>query len=65
MLNGSTKGNQCNLDIGPHPVDIESGPSSEDRVRFFMKSIETMGSRQQDEDSPPGAIFTDPPVSEH
>ena len=37
----------------------------EDRVRCCMKSIETLGSRQQNEDSPSGAISTDPPVLEH
>ncbi|KAL0898787.1 hypothetical protein Bca101_082748 [Brassica carinata] len=47
------EGNERNLDIGPHPVDIESGPPSEDRVRCRIKSIQPPGSRQQDKDSPP------------
>ncbi|WZZ60320.1 hypothetical protein YC2023_060427 [Brassica napus] len=43
-----------NLNIGPHPVDIESGPPSEDRVRCRIKSIQPPGSRQQDKDLPLG-----------
>ncbi|KAF3514576.1 hypothetical protein F2Q69_00007514 [Brassica cretica] len=30
--NGSTEGNECYLDNSPHPIDIESGPSPEDKV---------------------------------
>ncbi|KAH0854299.1 LOW QUALITY PROTEIN: hypothetical protein HID58_083942, partial [Brassica napus] len=60
--NGSTEGNGCYLDNSPHPIDIESGPSPEDRVRCCIKSTETLVSRQQNKDSPPGAISTDPPV---
>jgi len=63
--NGSTEGNECYLDNSPHPIDIESGPSPEDRVRFCIKSIKTMGSRLQNKYSPPGAISIDPPASEH
>ncbi|KAF3498390.1 hypothetical protein DY000_02053633 [Brassica cretica] len=63
--NGSTEGNGCYLDNSPHPIDIESGPSPEDRVRCCIKSTETLVSRHQNKDSPPGAISTDPPVSEH
>ncbi|KAF3542708.1 hypothetical protein DY000_02007062 [Brassica cretica] len=54
---------QGNLDNSPHSIDIESGPSPEDRVRCCcIKSIKTMGSRQQNKCSPLGAIPTDPPV---
>ncbi|KAF2577232.1 hypothetical protein F2Q68_00005401 [Brassica cretica] len=53
-----------NLDNSPHPINIESGPSPEDRVRCCIKSIKTLGSRQQNKDSPPGAISTDPPIPE-
>ncbi|KAF3541767.1 hypothetical protein F2Q69_00023308 [Brassica cretica] len=58
-LHGS---NMRNLDNSPHPINIESGPSPEDRVRCCINSIKTLGSRQQNKDSPPGAISTDPPV---
>ncbi|KAF3531145.1 hypothetical protein DY000_02040746 [Brassica cretica] len=63
--NGSTEGNGCYLDNSPHPIDIESGPSPEDRVRCCIKSIKTMGSRMHNKYSPPGALSIDPPVSEH
>ncbi|KAH0892984.1 hypothetical protein HID58_055413, partial [Brassica napus] len=43
ILNGSVKGNQRNLDIGPHPVYIESGPPSKDKVRCRIKSIQPLG----------------------
>ncbi|KAF3513183.1 hypothetical protein F2Q69_00006424 [Brassica cretica] len=49
-----SKGNQRNLDIGPHPVYIESGSPSEDKERCRIKSIQPLGSRQQDKDSPLG-----------
>ncbi|WZZ44809.1 hypothetical protein YC2023_041068 [Brassica napus] len=54
ILNGSVKGNQRNLDIGPHPVYIESGPPSKDKVRCRIKSIQPLGSRQHNKDSPIG-----------
>ncbi|KAF2613429.1 hypothetical protein F2Q70_00011119 [Brassica cretica] len=45
--NGSAEGNMCYLDNSPHPIDIESGPSPEDRVRCCIKSIKTLGWRLQ------------------
>ncbi|KAH0898517.1 hypothetical protein HID58_048085, partial [Brassica napus] len=54
ILNGSTEGNKYNLDNSPHLIDIENGPSLEDRVQCRIKSIETMGSRQQNKNSSPG-----------
>ncbi|KAL0730302.1 hypothetical protein Bca4012_026395 [Brassica carinata] len=33
ILKSSAKGNECSLNYGPHPIDIESGPLSKDRVR--------------------------------
>ncbi|KAG2266353.1 hypothetical protein Bca52824_073432 [Brassica carinata] len=59
------KSNGHNLDNSPHPIDLESGPSPEDRVRCCIKSIKTMGSRRQNKCSPPSAVSTDPLVSEH
>ncbi|KAL0730286.1 hypothetical protein Bca4012_026379 [Brassica carinata] len=53
ILNGSAKGYECNLDLGPHPVGIESGPPPEDRVRCRMNSIQPLGLRQQNKSSPP------------
>ncbi|KAF2583065.1 hypothetical protein F2Q68_00005399 [Brassica cretica] len=41
------RGNMCYLDNSPHPIDIESGPSPEDRVRCCIKSIKTLGWRLQ------------------
>ncbi|KAL0716133.1 hypothetical protein Bca4012_065455 [Brassica carinata] len=32
ILKSCTKGNECSLDNGPHPIDIESGPRLENRV---------------------------------
>ncbi|KAF3539200.1 hypothetical protein F2Q69_00023084 [Brassica cretica] len=63
--NGSTEGNMCYLDNSPRLIDIESGPSPEDRVRCCIKSIKTLGSRQQNKYSPPSAISTGPTGSEH
>ncbi|WZZ70550.1 hypothetical protein YC2023_081920 [Brassica napus] len=58
--NGSTDGNGCYLDNSPHPIDLESGPSLEDRVRCCIKSIETLGINlqvQQDQNMKPlGAL---------
>ncbi|KAF3536206.1 hypothetical protein F2Q69_00023035 [Brassica cretica] len=64
-LNSSTEGNRCYLDNSPRLIDIESGPSPEDRVRCCIKSIKTLGSRQQNIYSPPGEISTGPTRSEH
>ncbi|KAL0713314.1 hypothetical protein Bca4012_020292 [Brassica carinata] len=32
ILNGSAKGYEGNLNLGLHPIDIERGPTPEDRV---------------------------------
>ncbi|KAL0802534.1 hypothetical protein Bca101_057710 [Brassica carinata] len=53
ILKSCTKGNECSLDYGPHPIDIESGPPPEDRVRCRLKSIQLLGPRQKNKGSPP------------
>ncbi|KAL0886242.1 hypothetical protein Bca101_010225 [Brassica carinata] len=54
ILNGSAKGYEGNLDLGPHPVAIESGSPQGDSVRCRLKSIQLLGLRQRNKGSPPG-----------
>ena len=54
ISNGSIEGNKCILDNSLHTIDIESDPSPEDWVWCHINSIETLGSRKQNNNSSPG-----------
>ncbi|KAF3494840.1 hypothetical protein DY000_02052905 [Brassica cretica] len=40
ILKSSTKGNECSLDYGPHPIDIERGPFPKDKTRCRTEPIQ-------------------------
>ncbi|KAF2620946.1 hypothetical protein F2Q68_00039278 [Brassica cretica] len=54
ILKSSTKGNECNLDYGPHPIDIERGPFPKDNTRCRTEPIQPPVLRWRNKSSPPG-----------